>query len=49
MLRDALPAIRDAEAHMVKAVAAFDPVKTASIYTDDVIGLSPDAPVVQGK
>jgi uncharacterized protein (TIGR02246 family) len=42
-------AIRAAEAEMVKAVAALDAAKVASFYTDDVIGLSADAPVVQGK
>jgi uncharacterized protein (TIGR02246 family) len=34
---------------MVKAVAALDAAKAASFYTDDVIGMEPDAPVVQGK
>jgi len=42
-------AIRAAEADMTKAFAAFDPAKTASFYTDDVVGMSVDAPVIQGK
>ena len=42
-------AIRAAEAEMVKAVAAFDAAKAASFCTDDVVGLSAGAPVVQGK
>ena len=42
-------AIRAADAEMVKAVATFDAAKAASFYTDDVIGLCADAPVVQGK
>ena len=42
-------AIRAAEAELVKAVAALDAAKAASFYTDDVIGMEPDAPVVQGK
>jgi len=42
-------AIRAAEADMDKAVTAFDAVKAASFYTDDVIGLEADAPVIQGK
>ena len=42
-------AIRAAEADMVKAVASFDAVTAASFYTDDVIGLEADAPVIQGK
>jgi uncharacterized protein (TIGR02246 family) len=27
----------------------LDPAKTASFYTDDVVGMSVDVPVVQGK
>ena len=42
-------AIRAAEAGMAKAVAALDPVKAVSFYTDDIIGMGADAPVVQGK
>jgi len=42
-------AIRTNEADMAKAFAALDPAKTASFYTDDVVGMSPDSPVVQGK
>jgi uncharacterized protein (TIGR02246 family) len=42
-------AIRTAEADMAKAVAALDPAKAASFYTDDVVGMGVDAPVVQGK
>jgi len=42
-------AIRTAEAEMAQAFAALDPAKTASFYTDDVVGMSVDVPVVQGK
>ena len=42
-------AIRTAEADMAKAVSALDPAKAASFYTDDVVGMGVDAPVVQGK
>ena len=42
-------AIRTAEADQVKAVAALDPAKVASFYTDDVVGMGADAPVVQGR
>ena len=42
-------AIRAAEAEMEKAAAALDAAKAASFYTDDVVGLSAGAPVVQGK
>jgi uncharacterized protein (TIGR02246 family) len=42
-------AIRTAEADMAKAVGALDPAKAASFYTDDVVGMGVDAPVVQGK
>lgn len=42
-------AIRTAEAEMAQAFAALDPAKTASFYADDVVGMSPDVPVVQGK
>ena len=42
-------AIRTAEAEMVKAVAALDPARAVSFYTDDIIGMAVDAPVVQGK
>jgi uncharacterized protein (TIGR02246 family) len=42
-------AIQTAEAEMAQAFAALDPAKTASFYTDDVVGMSPDVPVLQGK
>ena len=42
-------AIRAAEADMAKAVAALDPAEAASFYTDDVVGMAVDAPMVQGK
>jgi uncharacterized protein (TIGR02246 family) len=42
-------AIRAAEAEMVKAVAALDPARAVSFYTDDIVGMTVDAPVVQGK
>ena len=42
-------AIRTAEADMAKAFAALDPAKTASFYTDDVVGMSSDSPVIQGR
>jgi uncharacterized protein (TIGR02246 family) len=42
-------AIRTAEAEMAQAFAALDPAKTASFYTDDVVGMSVDVPVLQGK
>jgi uncharacterized protein (TIGR02246 family) len=42
-------AIRAAEAEMVKAVAALDPARAVSFYTDDVVVMAVDAPVVQGK
>ena len=42
-------AIRAAEADMAKAVAALDPAKAASFYTDNVVGMVVDAPMVQGK
>jgi len=42
-------AIRTAEADMAKAVAALDPAKAASFYIDDVVVMSPDAPVVHGR
>jgi uncharacterized protein (TIGR02246 family) len=42
-------AIRAADSDMAKAVAALDPVKAASFYPDDVVGMSPDAPTIQGK
>ncbi|MGA2263327.1 MAG: SgcJ/EcaC family oxidoreductase [Acidobacteriota bacterium] len=42
-------AIRAAEAEMVKAVAALDSARAVSFYTDDVVGMAVDAPVVQGK
>jgi uncharacterized protein (TIGR02246 family) len=41
--------IRTAEADMAKAVAALDPVKAASFYTDDVVGMSADSPVIEGR
>jgi uncharacterized protein (TIGR02246 family) len=34
---------------MVKAVAALDPARAVSFYTDDVVVMAVDAPVVQGK
>ena len=34
---------------MAKSVAALDPAMAASFYTDDVVGMAVDAPVVQGK
>jgi len=42
-------AIRAAEADMAKAVGALDPAKATSFYVDDVLGMSPDTPVVQGR
>ena len=42
-------AIRAAEADMAKAVATLDPAEAASFYTDDVVGMPVDAPMVQGK
>ena len=42
-------AIRAAEAEMVKAVAALDPARAVSFYTDDIVGMAVDAPVVQGR
>jgi uncharacterized protein (TIGR02246 family) len=42
-------AIREAEAGMEKAVAAGDAAKAVSFYTDDVVGMSADSPVTQGK
>jgi len=42
-------AIHAAEADMAKAVAALDPAEAASFYTDDVVGMAVDAPMVQGK
>ena len=42
-------AIRAADGDMAKAVAALDPVKAASFYPDDIVGMSPDAPTIQGK
>jgi uncharacterized protein (TIGR02246 family) len=42
-------AIRAAEADMAKAVAALDPAKAASFYTENVVGMAEDAPMVQGK
>ena len=42
-------AIRAAEADMAKAFAALDPAKTASFYTDDIVGMSADSPVIQGR
>ncbi len=42
-------AIRAAESDMIKAVAALDAAKAVSFYTDDVVGMSADAPVIQGK
>jgi uncharacterized protein (TIGR02246 family) len=42
-------AIRTAEADMAKAVAVLDPAKAASFYIDDVVVMSPDAPVVHGR
>jgi len=42
-------AIRAAMDDQVKAFAALDTAKAASLYTDDVVGMAPDAPVVQGR
>jgi len=42
-------AIRAACDDFVKAFAASDPAKVASFYTDDAVGMAPDAPLVQGK
>ena len=42
-------AIRDAEAGMAKAVGALDAAQAVSYYTEDVVGMSPDSPVVEGK
>lgn len=42
-------AIRAATDDQVKAISAWDAAKAASFYTDDVVGMAPDAPVVQGK
>jgi uncharacterized protein (TIGR02246 family) len=42
-------AIRAAESDMIKAVAALDAAKAASFYSDDVVGMTADAPVIQGK
>lgn len=42
-------AIRAACDDAVKALAAADPAKWASFYTDDAVGMAVDSPVVQGK
>ena len=42
-------AIRKAEAGMEEAVASLDAQKAVSYYTDDVVGMSADAPLSQGK
>jgi len=42
-------AIRAAIDDQVKANSAWDAAKAASFYTDDVVGMAPDAPVVEGK
>ena len=42
-------AIRAAEAEMAKVVGALDAAKAVSFYTDDVVVMAVDAPVVQGK
>lgn len=42
-------AIRKAVAGMKEAVASLDAQKTVSYYTDDVVGMTPDVPLVQGK
>jgi uncharacterized protein (TIGR02246 family) len=42
-------AIRAAIDDQVKANSALDAAKAASFYTDDVVGMAPDAPVAQGK
>ena len=42
-------AIREAEAGMEKAAASLDAEKAVSYYTEDVVGMSADAPVMQGK
>jgi uncharacterized protein (TIGR02246 family) len=42
-------AIRAAEADMAKAVAALDAAKATSFYTNDVVGMSADSPVIEGR
>ena len=42
-------AIRAANDGQVKANSAYDAAKAVSFYTDDVVGMAPDAPVIQGK
>lgn len=42
-------AIRKAEAGMEDAVASLDAQKAVSYYTEDVVGMSADAPLMQGK
>jgi uncharacterized protein (TIGR02246 family) len=42
-------AIRAAVDDQVRANSAMDAAKAASFYTDDVVGMAPDAPVVQGR
>jgi len=42
-------AIRAAVEDQAKAIAALDAPKAASFYTDDVVAMAPDAPVVQGR
>jgi uncharacterized protein (TIGR02246 family) len=42
-------AIRTAEGEMAKAVGALDVAKTVSFYTDDVVGMDAESPVIQGK
>ncbi len=42
-------AIREAEAGMEKAVASLDAEKAVSYYTDDVVGMTADAFLMQGK
>jgi len=42
-------AIRATESEQLKAFVALDPVKTVSFHTDDVVAMSADAPVIQGR
>jgi uncharacterized protein (TIGR02246 family) len=42
-------AIRVIADDQVKAWGSFDPVKAASFYSDDVVAMAPDAPVIHGR
>jgi uncharacterized protein (TIGR02246 family) len=42
-------AIRAVIDDQAKAISAWDAAKAASFYTNDVVGMAPDAPVLQGK